>query len=152
MRVLIALLLLGTACTAGSPPSGLGSAPSDVKAAWQAYSTYCSLCKNGSPCCLKESDFAPERWSKQSGPYLKAMRDFYDCELADSVRAEYSGENPAPVTSGEMYFPTISNYARNCGPHACQRYSDIMVRELDRSLAAPSPHSTGALVACSTER
>jgi hypothetical protein len=148
MRWLIASLWLTTACAAGSPPTESASAPGDVKAAWQAYSAYCSACKNGSPCCLQERDFAPERWSKQSGPYLKAMRDFYDCELAESASAEYSGENPAPQTGGDMYFPTLSNYARNCEPHACQRYGDIMVRELDRALAATTPHPKGAQVAC----
>jgi hypothetical protein len=155
MRSLITLVLLGAACTAGSPPSESGSPPGDVRAAWKAYSAYCSLCKNGSPCCLKESDFAPERWSKQSGPYLKAMRDFYDCEFAESSRPEvYSdrirGNDPA--TAESIDFPTMSNYARNCEPHACQRYGDLMIQELDRALAAPSRHAEGALVACSSER
>ena len=149
MRWLLGLTSLVTACTAGSAQSESAAPPVDVKAAWEAYSAYCRLCKNGSPCCLRERDFAPERWSKQSGAYLRAMHDFYECEFAESARAEYSGENPAPLTGGESDFPTVSNYARNCGPHACQRYGDIMVRELDRALASPQPHPPGALVACS---
>jgi hypothetical protein len=147
MRALFALAVLSLGCAAGSPPPG-ESAPSrsELKAAWDAYAAYCSLCRNGSPCCLKETDFAPERWSKQSGPYLRALRDFYQCEYSESIGDESSGMN-APPPAAPDYFPTLSNFSRNCGPHAC-RDQATMVSELDRALATPRPHPAGALVAC----
>lgn len=118
-----------------------------MRAAWQAYSAYCSLCRNGSPCCLTEADFAPERWSKQAGPYLRALRDYYECEFAEAAANESLGSNaPAPTPNDE--FPTMSNFARNCLPHACQGHAEKMTSELDRALATAHAHPPAALVAC----
>jgi hypothetical protein len=152
MRALLVLACLSLGCAAGSAPPG-ESAPSrsELKAAWDAYSAYCSLCRNGSPCCLKETDFAAQHWSKLSSPYLRAFRDFYECEYSESVRAETSGENAALVTSADQT-PTLSNFARSCGPHACQGHQATMVSELDRALATPRAHPVGALVACSANQ
>jgi hypothetical protein len=149
MRALLAVAGLSVACAAGTPPTSEG-APSrpELKAAWDAYSAYCSLCRNGGPCCLKEADFAPERWSPRAGPYLRAFHDYYECEYSESIRAESAGDNTPPRDSSDQ-FPTLSNFSRNCGPHACQGHQASMVAELDRALAAPRPHPTGALVACS---
>jgi hypothetical protein len=148
MRALLALACISTACAAGPAPSS-EAAPSrsELKAAWRAYSTYCGVCRNGSPCCLKEADFAPERWSQQSSAYLRAFRDFYECEYSESVRMESTGINDPPSASPD-YFPTLSNFARNCGPHACQGHHEVMVSELDRALAVPRAHPEGAPVAC----
>jgi hypothetical protein len=143
---LLATSLLACASEQGPPPGAGTPDASDLKAAWQAYSAYCSLCRNGGPCCLREADFAPERWSKQSGPYLRAMRDYYECEFAESSTNEYLGLN-APARPADQ-FPTISNYARNCEPHACQGHSAKMASELDRALAQPRAHSANAVVAC----
>jgi hypothetical protein len=96
---------------------------------------------------LKEADFAPERWSKQSSAYLRALRDFYECEYTESIRSESMSVNDPPSASPD-YFPTLSNFARNCGPHSCQGHQEIMVSELDRALAVPRAHPEGALVAC----
>lgn len=149
MRALIAFTGIAVGCAAGNAaPSETAPAPSELKAAWEAYSTYCSACRNGSPCCLKETDFAPERWSKQSSAYLRAFRDYYECEYAESIRSESAGEN-APTRPSWDHFPTLSNFARNCGPHACQGHQAVMVSELDRALATPRAHPEGALVACS---
>jgi hypothetical protein len=148
MRALIAFAGIAMACAAGNgAPSETAPAPSELKAAWQAYSTYCSACRNGSPCCLKEADFAPERWSKQSGAYLRAFRGYYECEYSEAVRSESAGEN-APLRASDD-FPTLSNFARNCEPHGCQGHQAVMVSELNRALATPGDHPEGALVACS---
>jgi hypothetical protein len=148
MRALMVISSLLAACAAGpAPPSEPAPAQSELRAAWQAYSAYCGLCRNGSPCCLTEADFAPERWSKQSGPYLRALRDYYDCEYAESAKDESLGMN-APPDSPNGNWGTMSNFARNCAPHACQNHQATLVSELDRALATPRAHPPGALVAC----
>jgi hypothetical protein len=149
-RTLLLLTFFTVACGAGTPAAEQQADTDDLRAAQGAYNAYCNLCSNGEPCCLSGEDFAPERWSKQSTPYLRALRGYYECEYTESSLAETQGSN-APATA-EVGFPTISNFSRNCEPHACQSYQATMQSQLDRALAAPRPHTAGAMVVCSASK
>lgn len=147
MRMLTLLVGLATGCAAGAPVAEHEPPVDQLRAAHEAYDAYCNMCRTGESCCLSRGDFAPERWSTESSTYLRAFRDYYECEYSDTSLNEAQNMNgPASDTR----FPTMSNFSRNCEPHACQSHRAIMQRELDRALATPRPHPPGAVVVCST--
>lgn len=150
MRAAWFLLLVSlTACggqsrLAAGPPSR-----SDLQSAWQAYQRYCESCSGAATCCLTQADFQPTNWSDVAAPYLRAMRDHYDCMFGDAL-VESGYQAPALVGQGEFQtLPTVGNFRRTCELTACAGSAQVMAAELDRALVTVPAHPEGALVVCS---
>jgi hypothetical protein len=146
----IAVALAG--CAAGEPAT-VPTRDTELRAAWGAYAAFCGLCTNASTCCLREDDFTPARYSAASGPYLRALREHYECRRGDVLI------DATVYTDPMLRYPEERVYARlesrtklSCERSACAGSAEIMASELDRALASPVPHSPGALVACPLAR
>lgn len=143
-------LLVLVGCGAQSPrPSGEPLRAGDAEASYAAYQAYCGTCSKAETCCLGPADFAAERWSSRSGTYLRAMRDYYECQRSEVLyQARYDSRPQAPLDNfGPL--TEAGNTLASCYPRACGEYEEIMVAELDKALAKPSAHAPGALVSCS---
>ncbi len=107
------------------------------------------MCSSAATCCLREADFTPARYSEASGRYLRALREYYECRRADTLIDVTVYGEPASRYPEERAYSTLDSRMRlSCERAACAASADVMVAELDRALAAPSPHQPGALVAC----
>lgn len=136
-------------CTAQEPAETAPTRDGELRGAWEAYAAFCGICPDASTCCLREQDFTPARYSNVSGPYLRALRQHYECRRGDMLIDASAYPDPS------LRYPEDRAYARldartklSCEQSACGGSAEVMVAELDRALATPIPHSAGALVAC----
>lgn len=147
--LLVGLVSL-SGCGSQTPrPSGEPPRVGDAAASQAAYEAYCGMCQNAETCCLRAQDFAPERWSSKSGTYLRALRDYYECQRGAVL--DHAFYQPAPLVPSDGFgsLTHAGNTRASCYHHACGDYAEIMVAELDKALATPRPHPSGALVSCS---
>lgn len=148
---MVGLVLLSLSWGCGPqtpPPSAEPPRAGDAAASYAAYEAYCGVCTEAETCCLREADFAPERWSNESGTYLRAMRDYYECQrMAVLDHARYQ---PAPLAPSDGFGPLThaGNIVASCYPHGCGDYAAIMAAELDKAQATPRSRAAGALVSC----
>ncbi|RYZ06927.1 MAG: hypothetical protein EOO73_14145 [Myxococcales bacterium] len=142
------VLLIGGSCAA-PPPSGGPTREGELHAAWEAYAAFCGACPNATTCCLREADFSPARYSKASGPYLRALREHYECRRGDLlIDASVYADPMLRYPDDRAYAPLQQRAKLSCERSACQGSADRMKAELDRALAEPSPHSPDAILAC----
>lgn len=149
MRAFLAaiVLVIGVGCAAPEPaaPTREGELP----AAWESYAAFCGACPNATTCCLREADFSPARYSNVSGPYLRALREHYECRRGDLLIDASVYTDPMLRYPEERVYAQLEQRARlSCERSACGGSAEIMAAELDRALTSPIPHSAGAIVAC----
>ncbi len=150
MRSLAFLVLLTSACSVERAATAQAPSQGEAQAAGDAYRAYCGLCGDGEGCgCLKAADFVPERWSQRAGPYLRAMRGYYECQRLMTLTEDGMYPNTPTLASREGDgFAMISGYSRSCGPHACTDEAEAMAQHLPAALLASSPQpEKGALLA-----
>src|SRR5688500_5593534 len=113
-------------CGAQTPrPSAEPFRASDLAASYAAYQTYCGMCSKAETCCLAPADFAAERWSSRSGTYLRAMRDYYECQRSEVLyQAGYDLPPQAPLDSFRP-LTGAGNTLASCYPRACGEYEEI---------------------------
>jgi hypothetical protein len=141
------ILALG-GCAAGEPAT-VPTRDTELRAAFGAYAAFCSLCTNASTCCLREEDFTPARYSAASGPYLRALREHYECRRGDLlIDATVYADPMLRYPEERVYARPTSRTALSCERSACGGSAEVMASELDRALASPMAHSPGAIVAC----
>jgi hypothetical protein len=99
---------------------------------------------------LREADFAPGRWSTAAGPYLRALRERYECMRGDVLvdAALYAEPVMAPELAANVV-PVESTMSFSCERHACMKFATAMAARLDHALAAPTAHRPDAPIACS---
>lgn len=149
----LALSLAFIGCATDSPPSA-PTREGELAGARDAYAAFCGMCPSTETCCLGAADFTPARYSERAGPYLRALREHYECRRGDALIDVSLSEQPQlgdPRLRGsdESGYPVRWQTRFSCERQACEASAEIMTAELDRALAQPTPHPTGALVACS---
>jgi hypothetical protein len=137
--------LLLMACSP-SRPAAPPTKDGELEGAYEAYAAYCQLCPGASKCCLKAADFAATEWSAAAAPYLRAMREHYECMRGDTL-IESGPFDEARLMPGDTTrrFPRISE---KCELYACETSARVMAKNLDRALAAPRAHAADAQIAC----
>src|SRR5215212_9087903 len=93
MPLLLSGLLL--AC-AGEPRATTPARSTEVQQAKAAYQAYCGACPDAEGCCLGAADFNEQRFSARAGRYLRAMRDYYECQRTGALKDEALYTEPAP--------------------------------------------------------
>lgn len=154
MRALwpLALTVAFVGCAADTTPANAPTRDGELASARDAYSAFCSMCPTTETCCLGAGDFTPAHYSVNAGRYLRALREHYECRRGDTLIDVALSEQPPlgdPRLRGldEPVYPVRSR-RWSCQQAACEASATIMVAELDRALAVPTPHPAGALVAC----
>jgi hypothetical protein len=144
-QLLIALALLG--CSPSEPPE-LPRSDGELKSAYAAYSAFCQLCPHDDSCCLKATDFSAEHWSAQAGPYLRALREHYECRQSDSLIESTVYPRHPPIDPRNVVPPPVPS-RDSCVTQQCPGTAEAMARELDRALAVSVEHEPGASLICS---
>jgi hypothetical protein len=143
-RLLIALALLG--CSPSEPPEQPRS-NGELKSAYAAYTAFCQLCPRDDSCCLKPADFSSDHWSPQAGPYLRALREHYECRQSGALIESTLYPAP-PLLERSNAVPEPSPTRWSCETQQCPGTAEAMARELDRALAVPVKHAPGASFIC----
>jgi len=110
------------------------------------------MCPRSTACCLSEADFAEPRWSEAAGPYLRALREHYECRRGDTLIDYASREDernpPRPLDDRIPLAPPAPGLRWSCEQYACMTSAGVMASQLDRALVTPILHAQGAIVAC----
>lgn len=141
-------LVLGAGCGAWEPAEATPTRESELRAAWQSYSAFCGICPGASTCCLREEDFSPGRYSALSGPYLRALREHYDCRRGDLLIDAVVYSDPTLRYPEDRVSARLQSQKVSCERSACGGSAEAMASELARAHASPVAHASGALVAC----
>lgn len=161
MRAIVLLLTcLAVSGCSNSPSAASPTREGELLPAWDAYRAYCGLCPGSAGCCLHQTDFVPARYTAQAGPYLRALREHFECRRGDTLidatlysstsydldaRPPY-GVDPAQRVGSTSPRPLYAS----CEQYACDASREVMVQELDRALAVKTPHATGAALLCAS--
>jgi hypothetical protein len=153
-RALLLSCFMLAACGDSRPAPTHPTRESELDQAREAYAAYCALCPEEASCCLRRADFEAARWSAQAGPYLRALREQYECRRGDTlVDVSLDGQDRPLLYEDSRFPPPPRGDLRfSCQKFACQSSADVMARELDRALATPTPHPADALLVCSAPR
>lgn len=138
-------------CAAAGVPSSAPTKDGELTSAREAYAAYCDFCHDSAECCLGPSDFAPGRYSAAAGPYLRALREHYECMRGDVLIDATLYSPPAldlPEEGPRAPVPRSVAWQQSCEKYACARSAEAMARELDRALAQRVPHPPGAALVC----
>jgi hypothetical protein len=103
------------------------------------------LCRKNSACCLTQADFAPARWTAAAGPYLRALREHYECMRGDTlIDVSLYEDDMLPPGRPSSVQPIERTLLFSCEHHACMESESRMAAQLDRALAQPASHELGA--------